>query len=249
MSGQYSFAINKMEEVATVIGDDAEIKQKIQQYKKAQEESEAYIAEQKMTASQENTASQVSTSPFYGIWCNASKDFTEAQNSADSLSKQGFDAKVFVTTDWSNLNSEKWYVVSAGVYSSKANAKAALSSVRAVYSSAYVKYSGEYQGSSSSFEIQSNVQQNNSSHPAFYGIWCNASKSFSEAQKAADNFSQKGFDAQVFVTSDWSNLNSEKWYVVTTGVYFSKEEAKAALSGVQAVYPDAYIKYSGNWQG
>lgn len=58
-----------------------------------------------------------------------------------------------------------------------------------------------------------------------------------------------GFDAQVFVTTDWSNLNTEKWYVITAGIYGTKEAASAVLQDVQRVCSDAYIKYSGNWQG
>lgn len=58
-----------------------------------------------------------------------------------------------------------------------------------------------------------------------------------------------GFDAQVFVTTDWSNLNTEKWYVITAGTYGTEEAASAVLPDVQRVCSDAYIKYSGNWQG
>ncbi|MBS6951137.1 MAG: hypothetical protein KH179_10955 [Blautia sp.] len=54
---------------------------------------------------------------------------------------------------------------------------------------------------------------------------------------------------QVFVTTDWSNLNTEKWYVITAGIYGTKEAASAVLQDVQRVCSDAYIKYSGNWQG
>ena len=83
----------------------------------------------------------------------------------------------------------------------------------------------------------------------FYGIWCGASKKKSEAEKEADTLWNKGLDAQVFVSSDWSNLNKEKWYVITAGVYTSKSSAKSYLSAVKKVYPDAYVKYSGKWQG
>lgn len=61
-------------------------------------------------------------------------------------------------------------------------------------------------------------------------------------------FCNKGLDAQVFITTDWSNLNKEKLYVITAGVYSSKSEAKEYLSGVRKVCPDAYIKYSGDWK-
>lgn len=83
----------------------------------------------------------------------------------------------------------------------------------------------------------------------FYGIWCFASKKQSEALNAASVVSQKGFDGQVFVTTNWSNLIDEKWYAVSAGVYSTKEEAEAVLAEVQSIYSDAYIKYSGDWQG
>lgn len=82
----------------------------------------------------------------------------------------------------------------------------------------------------------------------FYGIWCFASQKESEAQKAAEKMRQQGIDAQVFVTTDWSNLNSSKYYVVTAGIFQTEEEAKDALSDVQELYKDAYIKYSGQWR-
>ena len=53
----------------------------------------------------------------------------------------------------------------------------------------------------------------------------------------------------VFVITDWSNLNTEKWYVITAGTYGTEEAASAVLPDVQRVCSNAYIKYSGNWQG
>lgn len=88
-----------------------------------------------------------------------------------------------------------------------------------------------------------------SPHEPFYGIWCFASKDEQEAQQVADNYRQQGIDAQVFLTTDWSNLNSEPWYVVSAGTYRTEGEADQALAAVQSVQPDAYIKHSGDWQG
>lgn len=96
------------------------------------------------------------------------------------------------------------------------------------------------------------VQQPDSSQSPispFYGIWCGAAKTEAEAQKQAKKIRENGFDAQVFVTTDWSNLNTEKWYVITAGTYGTEEVASAVLPDVQRVCSDAYIKYSGNWQG
>lgn len=96
------------------------------------------------------------------------------------------------------------------------------------------------------------VQQSDSSQSSispFYGIWCGAAKTEAEAQKQVKKIRENGFDAQVFVTTDWSNLNTEKWYFITAGTYGTEEAASAVLSDVQRVCSNAYIKYSGNWQG
>lgn len=88
-------------------------------------------------------SSGVPTSAFWGIWAQASKDKAEMEAAAQRMrSDYGFDAFVVLTTDWSNLNSEPWYCVSLGSYSSEDAANAALSKARSVYSDAYVKYSG-----------------------------------------------------------------------------------------------------------
>ncbi len=87
------------------------------------------------------------------------------------------------------------------------------------------------------------------SHTPFYGIWCGAAKTHEQAEKEADKLRGKGLGAEVFVTTDWSNLNKEKWYVVTAGVYSSKSSANASLPSVRAVYPEAYVKYTGEWTG
>ena len=97
-------------------------------------------------------------------------------------------------------------------------------------------------------EVQQSDSSQNSISP-FYGIWCGAAKTEAEAQKQAKKIRENGFDAQVFVTTDWSNLNTEKWYVITAGTYGTEEAASAVLPDVQRVCSDAYIKYSGNWQG
>ena len=84
----------------------------------------------------------------------------------------------------------------------------------------------------------------------FYGIWCHGTKDEAEASSFAESVSSNtGFGAQVFVTTDWDNLNSEKYYVVTAGIYATEEAANEYLSAVQASYPDAYVKYSGNYIG
>lgn len=89
------------------------------------------------------------------------------------------------------------------------------------------------------------IEAVNSAAP-FYGIWIGASKDPTEADRIAQKMNSSGREAYVIVTTDWSNLNSEKWYVVTAGMYLTKEDANAQLADIQACgYADAYIKYSG----
>jgi uncharacterized protein YjdB len=94
-----------------------------------------------------------------------------------------------------------------------------------------------------------NQPQNHENNSPFYGIWCTATKNYSNAKKAAYNLQNKGFDAEVILTTDWSNLNTERWYVVTAGIYSTRSNANAALSSVRTIYPDAYVKFTGEWQG
>lgn len=106
-------------------------------------------------------------------------------------------------------------------------------------------HASKYDGSASS----STAQGASSSVPsgAFWGIWAQASKDRSEAEGAAQRIrSDHGLDAFVVLTTDWSNLNSEPWYCVSIGSYATEDAAKAALSQARAVYPDAYVKYSGS---
>lgn len=83
---------------------------------------------------------------FYGIWCYASEDETDAYNFAQQMTEQGFYGCVTLTTLWSELNSEPYYVVTYGAYDNKSDAEAALPRVQAIYSNAYIKYSGNYIG-------------------------------------------------------------------------------------------------------
>ena len=180
------------------------------------------------------TVSNSSYSAFYGIWVYASKSYDEASSFAGEVSSNGFNGYTENTTHWSNLNDEEWNVVTAGKYATETEAVNQLSKVKEKYPDAYVKYSGEYQLTSGDGD------------PAFYGIWVYASKSYDEAASFAGDVSSTGLNGVVIVTTDWSNLNSEKWYVVTAGQYETENEANDKLNEVQAYYPDAYVKYSGN---
>lgn len=85
--------------------------------------------------------------PFYGVWCYSTKDMSVAQSKADELSEHGLNGHVYITSEWRNLNQEKWYAVSAGESLTEADAKKVLKAVQnAGYSKAYIRYTGEYKG-------------------------------------------------------------------------------------------------------
>lgn len=142
--GDYTSAILAVNKATAVLGEDEDITRKIEEYTRMQQESA--VVPSPVEESHESSFEQYEAAPFYGIWCTASKDYAEAESSAHYISRQGYNAQVFVTTDWSNLNSEKWYVVSAGVYLTEEEANAALPGVQSIYADAYVKYSGRWQG-------------------------------------------------------------------------------------------------------
>ena len=98
---------------------------------------------------------------------------------------------------------------------------------------------------------ESPAEQSGSSneHAPFYGIWCRATKNRSVAEDAASEMEEKGLPAEIFVSSDWSNMNSDMWYVISAGTYETKAEAESMLPHVQDYYPSAFIKYSGAWIG
>ena len=92
-----------------------------------------------------DSANASPNAPFWGIWIGASQDAGEAQGIADAAVNQGFDAHVELTTDWSNLNSEPWYVVTVGYASTEEEANAQVAAVQSAgWDGAYVKYSGEH---------------------------------------------------------------------------------------------------------
>ena len=114
-------------------------------------QSDSHISDRTSSAASFNNSDSITEAtarqPFYGVWCYASKDPREAQNKADELSKRGLDGCVFISSEWSNLNQERWYCTSAGVSLTEADAEIVLETVRnAGYFDAYIKYSGEYTG-------------------------------------------------------------------------------------------------------
>ena len=80
--------------------------------------------------------------PFYGVWCAATKDFQGAERIAKELIENGFAAEVINTSEWDELN-PGWFAITAGRYESEEKAKTVRDLVIAFYSDAYVKYSGE----------------------------------------------------------------------------------------------------------
>ena len=104
------------------------------------------IQKQEAQAKEVETVKEEAHLPFYGIWCGASKDRESAESIASSMRDEGLPAEIFITTDWSNLNTEKWYVISAGVYETKQEAENMLSRAKDYNSGAYIKYSGEWIG-------------------------------------------------------------------------------------------------------
>ena len=109
---------------------------------------------------------------------------------------------------------------------------------------------GEKKTSSTGTTLTSSADRyTNNKKKSFYGIWTEASKSFSEVEEYKEKFEIKGFDCSIFLTSEWDNLNKEDWYALSVGVYSDEEDAKKNLPEVQKEYRDAYIKYSGNFCG
>lgn len=79
----------------------------------------------------------------------------------------------------------------------------------------------------------------------FYGIWIAAEKDEDKAVEKAMDLYDSGFDSYVTYSPEWENLNSKPFYCLTAGRYESEEEANAAMDAVKAVYPDAYVKFTG----
>ena len=100
-------------------------------------------ATEAVTEAAEEPPTSSMNSPFYGVWVYGAKDKADADNFAANVS--GMTALVFLTTDWSNLNSEPYYVVSLGMYTNESDANGALETAKGLgYTDAYVKYSGDH---------------------------------------------------------------------------------------------------------
>lgn len=83
---------------------------------------------------------------------------------------------------------------------------------------------------------------------AFWGVWIAACKESANAETIASEARNAGFSsAAVYTSTDWENLNPERWYVVSLGQYGSQSDAEAVLSKARKIgYGDAYVKHTGN---
>ena len=177
---------------------------------------------------------------FYGVFCFASLNLSEAQAIAATRA-----AYIIIRTDdWSNLNSEPYYAVSFGIYQTKAEAESALPEARLYYPDAYVRYSGNKKAPAPVDEHEVDMTCGNIGK-SFYGVWCQADKSYNYICDAAEHMRSLGFDARIYFTPDWSNLNKEPYYAVSIGEHATMEDANKMLEMVLDVYPEAYVKYSG----
>lgn len=116
----------------------------------------------------------------------------------------------------------------------------------------YADISGKYDwqsivhASHETTENTSTASDQNNINDGFYGLWVGAWSNRASADDQARAVKEAGYDGQVFITSDWENLNPTTYYVVTAGTYSSESEARANLADVQnRIIDEAYVKYSG----
>ena len=92
-----------------------------------------------------SSTSAAGTEPFWGVWIGAFNHRQNALERAAQARDLGFsNVRVEFSSNWTELNQAGYYVVSAGAFSSKAEAERVLSSARQYFSDAYVKYTGTY---------------------------------------------------------------------------------------------------------
>lgn len=83
----------------------------------------------------------------------------------------------------------------------------------------------------------------------FYGIWVYASKDLSEATEFGYKVLEAGFSPDIFLSSQWDNLNPEPYYVVSARIYDTEDAAKMELEDIKkAGFEGAYIKFSGYYK-
>ena len=89
-----------------------------------------------------------------------------------------------------------------------------------------------------------------SKNTPFYALFVGGYKDRQAALNEAERYKDLGYsDTIVIISTDWSNLNKERWYCVTVGTYGTKAEAENMLPEIQRECPDAYVKYTGDYKG
>lgn len=103
--------------------------------------------------------------------------------------------------------------------------------------SAFVKYEDEDSGDIGGLETLSE---------GFFGVWTASSKDYNDAVDSARVLCDEGFDARVYYSPEWENLNNEPYYCVTAGTFMHKNEADNALDSLKEKgYSGAYVKHTG----
>ena len=84
------------------------------------------------------------------------------------------------------------------------------------------------------------------SSQGFWGVWIGAFGTYEEAERYMVAARGAGLPADVFLTTDWNNLNSDPYYVVSVGTS-AAESIAAELCDMakKRGYPDAYVKFTG----
>ena len=115
---------------------------------------EPYVPKSSSSSSKSNKKEQSSSSsatvapttnePFWGVWAASFKDAGNAAEFAAQAVADGWpEAAVYVTSDWSDLNSDTWYAVSLQRCDSQSDAEAAAKRAsKSGYKGAYAKYTG-----------------------------------------------------------------------------------------------------------
>lgn len=82
----------------------------------------------------------------------------------------------------------------------------------------------------------------------FWAAFVFASRSYDNAQRMADDMTDKGFESVVLDTTEWENLNAEPWYSVSVGMWEDESDARKMASKLRKKgYSDAYAKYTGEY--
>lgn len=103
--------------------------------------------------------------------------------------------------------------------------------------------------SQSSTETSKKSSETDIYHKPFYGIICAAFESEENALDELEKCRHNLEKTEIVVSTDWSGFNTKKYYLVLGGKYNTRGEAEAELKNVREFYPDAYVNYSGSYQG